>query len=312
MNESTEELLEEVIRKDGNEKPPAPSGKAQSRRARPWLITGGTVIGAGLLAGLAFFIHSAFTYESTDNAFIDGHIVPVSAQVEGKVTRVLVEDNQVVKKGELLLEIDPADYQIKRDQARADLLSAGILARRTSADLARYEKLAQVNEISQQQLDSARADAESARALALRQQAALQKAELDLSRTRLTATEEGRVTKKSVEAGAFVRVGQPLLAIVPVRVWVTANFKETQLDRMAPGQPVTLKVDAFPGRRFEGHVDSLQSGTGAAFSILPPENATGNYVKVVQRVPVKIVIDRGDDDHRLVPGMSVVPSVKIR
>lgn len=268
--------------------------------------------GAGLVFGLAVYMHSAYTHETTDNAFVDGHIIPVSAQVEGKVTNVFVSDNQVVKKGDRLLEIDPPDYEIKRDQARAELSSAESVVRRTTADLARYEQLARTSEITLQQLDNAKADAESARAQELNRQAALRKAELDLTRTTLTADEDGRVTKKSVEVGAFVRMGQPLLAIVPTQVWVTANFKETQMSRMAPGQFVTLKVDAFPSRRFEGHVDSLQSGTGAAFSLLPPENASGNYVKVVQRIPVKIVIDHGDEERRLSPGMSVVPSVKIR
>jgi len=207
-------------------------------------IAGGAAAGVGLLAGLAVFIHSAYIYETTDNAFIDGHIIPVSAQVEGKVTNVFVDDNQVVKKGDRLLEIDPPDYEIKRDQARADLLSAETMAQRTSLDLARYEKLARTNEITQQQLDTAKADVESARAQALKQQAAVRKADLDLSRTTLTADEEGRVTKKSVEVGAFVKVGQPLLAIVPTQVWVTANFKETQLSHMALGQPVTADSKA--------------------------------------------------------------------
>ena len=133
--------------------------------------------------------------------------------------------------------------------------------------------------------------------------------ELDLSYTRITAPEAGKVTKKNAEQRAYVQVGQPLLAIVMDDVWVIANFKETQLTRMRPGQKVTIEVDAFPGRELKGHIDSIQSGTGARFSLLPAENATGNFVKVVQRVPVKIVFDEPVKDMMLVPGMSVVPTV---
>src|SRR4029077_5032858 len=137
--------------------------------------------------------------------------------------------------------------------------------------------------------------------------------ELNLSYTKITAPETGRITKKAVEPGDYVQTGQAIFSIVPDDVWVTANFKETQLTHMRPGQKVTIKVDAFPGRTLEGHVDSIQSGTGERFSLLPPENATGNYVKVVQRVPVKIAIDTPEDPNfRLAPGMSVVPKVTVR
>ena len=136
-------------------------------------------------------------------------------------------------------------------------------------------------------------------------------AELDLSYTRITAPEAGKVTKKNAEIRSYVQVGQPLLAIVTDEVWILANFKETQLTRMRPGQKVTIEVDAFPGREIKGHIDSIQSGTGARFSLLPAENATGNFVKVVQRVPVKIVFDEPVGALMLVPGMSVVPTVHL-
>jgi membrane fusion protein (multidrug efflux system) len=141
----------------------------------------------------------------------------------------------------------------------------------------------------------------------------VQQAELALSYTRVYAPESGYVTRKAVEPGNFVQTGQPLMALVPDRLWVVANFKETQLRDMRPGQPVTIRVDAFPQLRLRAHVDSIQSGTGARFSLLPTENATGNYVKVVQRVPVKILLDETPPaGYRLGPGMSVVPEVRVK
>ena len=160
--------------------------------------------------------------------------------------------------------------------------------------------------VSQSQADTASAEVAQARA-------AVEHAELDLAATQLYAPEAGRVTRKVVEAGAYVQIGQALLTIVPHDVWVVANFMETQLANMRPGQPVEIKVDAYPGKMFKGHVDSVQAGTGSRFSLLPPENATGNYVKVVQRVPVKIVFDVAPaPDSLLSPGMSVVPVVQVQ
>jgi len=173
-------------------------------------------------------------------------------------------------------------------------------------------RLAQAN-TGQQQVAVSQAQAQTADASMEQLQAALDQAELELSYTKIYAPDSGRVANKSVEEGALVQAGQPLLAIVPGDVWVTANFKENQIGRMQPGQPVEILVDAYPDKTFKGHVDSIQPGTGARFSLLPPENATGNYVKVVQRVPVKIVFDEPPDPkHMLAPGMSVEPEVKIR
>ena len=164
-----------------------------------------------------------------------------------------------------------------------------------------------------QQIDVRHADVSSLRAQVEQQQAAVQQAELALSYTRIYASESGFITRKSVEPGDFVQTGQPLVALVSDRLWVVANFKETQLTRMRPGQPVTLKLDAFPQLRLRGHVESVQSGTGAYFSLLPAENATGNYVKVVQRVPVKIVLDEAPPaGYRIGPGMSVEPEVTVQ
>jgi membrane fusion protein (multidrug efflux system) len=192
-------------------------------------------------------------------------------------------------------------------------------ARRAQAQIAAAQaqvqeaqgRLAQAN-TGTQQVAVSEAQAQSAGASIEELQAAVAQAELDLSYTKIYAPDTGRVTHKSVEQGALVQSGQPLMAIVPGDVWVTANFKENQIGRMQPGQPVEITVDAYPGKTFKGHVDSIQAGTGARFSLLPAENATGNYVKVVQRVPVKIVFDEPPDpQHMLSPGMSVLPEVKV-
>jgi len=273
----------------------------------------GIVVGAiALIVGVTLYLHFSH-FESTDDAFIDAHIIPISPKVAGQILTVHVNDNQTVAAGDALLEIDPRDYEAKSTEQRGKVAAAEAEARRASADARRYEEIFKQDEISRQQLDNAEATATAAQAQLERERGALQQAELNLSYTKLVAPEAGRITKKSAEPGSYVQVGQTLMAIVPDRVWVTANFKETQLTYMHPGQKVTIKVDAFPGRAFEGHVDSIQSGTGERFSVLPPENATGNYVKVVQRIPVKILIDTAPDpSFQLAPGMSVVPSVRVK
>jgi membrane fusion protein (multidrug efflux system) len=173
-------------------------------------------------------------------------------------------------------------------------------------------RLAQAN-TAPKQVAVSQAQSETATATTEQLRAEVEQAELELSYTKIYATEAGRVTRKSVEEGALVQIGQPLLAIVPGNVWVTANFKESQIGRMVLGQPVDITVDAYSDKVFKGHVDSIQAGTGAQFSLIPPENATGNYVKVVQRLPVKIVFDEPPDPkHMLAPGMSVVPEVAVR
>jgi membrane fusion protein (multidrug efflux system) len=413
----------------------------------------------GLIFGVRYYLH-AISHESTDDAFIDGHIIRISPKVSGYVVKLLITDNQHVNAGDLLLEIDPRDYEARLAQARANLqsaiarhgaarinveltnvtsgasviqASAGVdqarsnvqtteaqveaarsrlvqaqaqvktaeanveqaLAQvaaaeaeaiRASADVPRYQMLYQKDEVSRQQLDSVVATARAANAQleaarkrvaaarsqvadaqageqsaadSLRQaesqvnesqakvgeargqladansrpqrvaasksqvdvasadveqaQAAVRQAELDLSYTKIYAPEPGRITNRTVEFGEYLQAGDALFSIVPDNLWVTANFKETQLTYMKPGQPVNVTVDAYPGQVFRARVDSLQRGSGAVFSLLPPENATGNYVKVVQRVPVKIVFDDPPDPrYALGPGMSVEPEVKIK
>ena len=404
--------------------PPA-KGLANPRTKR-LLFAGGFVVLAALV-GLFFYYRNR---ESTDDAQVDGHITQISSKVYGRVAAVLVTDNQEVKAGEILVKLDPRDYQAALDQAKAQLAlaesdarSAGVDVPRTQlnvqsgtssadaqlagaqaeltsaqtsydesktsdlawaqanvekskanaalaqADLERYTPLLQKGEISKQQFDAAKANADatasalkadqeklaqaergieiakaqldaakarvlqaqagivSARAdtkqVLMRQadaqgkiakveqaRAAVEAAQLNLEYATVVAPVDGVATHKQVEVGQIVQQGQGLMVVVPLRdVWVTANFKETQLRAMKPGQKAEVKVDTY-GRTFSGHVDSIAGATGAVLSLLPPENATGNYVKVVQRVPVKIVLDPIPQEKAVLrPGMNVVATV---
>jgi membrane fusion protein (multidrug efflux system) len=395
------------------------------------------------VAGFLYWRHSS-QFEETDDAFVDGNITSVSPQVAGRVTRVLVKDNQDVKAGDVLVEIEPTDFasrvtqmeaalkaaqarveasrsdvalvkadsdatlaqakagveaaqatverlqsgvteaeatvrwaQAQVQSAQADVEAAAAEQTRRAADLKRFETI-DPRAMSQQQLDAARAAASSAEALlsaaqkrkaaadaqvaqeesrltgaksavaeahskvaqaqgvlqsaltapqklaaaeaqvktseasAEQARADLQDAQNQLGYTRVVAPVSGRVTRKSIQPGQYVEAGRALLTIVQPEVWVTANFKETQLARMHVGQRVEIRVDMYPGRSFEGKIDSFQSGTGARFSLMPPENATGNFVKVVQRIPVKITFnDDAGAKQLLGPGMSVVPIVRV-
>jgi membrane fusion protein, multidrug efflux system len=419
----------ETTVKTGNEQPVSPgngNGFRDNARTKYFIVAVALVL---LVAGFSVW-HYYSTRESTDDAQINGHIVPISARVGGTVIAVEVNDNQDVKAGTVLVKIDPRDYQVAVEKAKADLANsqaaaqaaatgvpisttttvsqistsqagvemakAGVLvaqkqlgaaqagasaaearlaeaqANHTKAaqDLARMKQLVAKDEISQQQFDAAtaaadatraavasaraqkaeaeqavqvaesrlvqsradldkaeaelrsaqtgpkqvaimRARASSAEARVKEAQAALDQAELNLQYTTVKAPVDGQVSKKTVEVGQVIQDGEPLMALVPLEdIWVTANFKETQLKDMRPGQPVTISVDAYGGREYHGHVQSIAAATGEKFSLLPPENATGNYVKVVQRIPVKILIDKGQDpNHLLRPGMSVTPTV---
>jgi len=387
---------------------------SRNPRLRVGLTIGGIVL---VVAGV--FLWRYFTsYESTDDAQIDGHLNSISARVSGHVQKLLVEDNQYVQAGTPLVQIDPRDYQVAVDRAKAyyaDALAtaqaaqvnvpitsisstsqessaqadvenarAGIAAARkqydaalaqlaqaeannvkAQDDVARYKQLVDKQEISQQQydqavatakasaasVDAARASAaatqqqviqaqaklaqaeanlraartapqqiamtrsrfESAQATAERYKAELEQAELNLQYTLIVAPVSGIVTNRTVEVGQNVQIGQELMKIINLDdIWVTANFKETQLRNVRVGQPVTIHVDAN-GKDYKGHVQSIAGASGAITSLLPPENATGNYVKVVQRIPVKITFDPGETkDHVLRPGMSVEPKVRTR
>ena len=284
---------------------------ARTKGKRPhWGVL--TAVGVLILGAGAAYWHYASAYESTDDAAIEMHVIPISSKVSGQIQTVSVEDNQHVEKGAPLIEIDPSDYKVKLDQARAELAAAKADANRAASDADRAKLLFHRDDLSRQAYEKALADAEVLKARALLAEKKADAAELDLSYAHITAPESGKVTKKNAEQRAYVQIGQPLLAIVTDEAWILANFKETQLTRMHPGQEVEIRVDAFPGRPVRGHIDSIQSGTGARFSLLPAENATGNFVKVVQRVPVKIVFDEPVTDMLLVPGMSVEPTVHIK
>ncbi|MGH9717274.1 MAG: efflux RND transporter periplasmic adaptor subunit [Candidatus Acidiferrales bacterium] len=397
--------------------PPPRSRASHFFRDRPgarWLVIAALIV---LVVGGYFAWRYFSSYESTDDAEIDGYLYPVSARISGYVSNVYVADNQVVKAGQVLVEIDPRNYQVAVDQAQASLSDAKATARAagitvpvtnisthsqiTSAeaeitnaqagitaaeqqsdaaranltadeannvkaqhDLTRYKELIAKKEISEQQYDQAvasaaataaavqaakasvsaaaqavdqararlaeaqadlrsaqtgpqqvnttRARAQAALATVAEKQAALEQAELNLQYTKIVAPVDGEVIR-NVEVGMNVQPGQQLLTVAPIEgLWVTADFKETQLKYMRPGQPAEISVDAN-GRTYKGRVDSIAGSTGARLSLLPPENATGNYVKVVQRIPVKILINQGQNkDHYLRIGMSVEPKVFLK
>jgi len=374
-----------------------------------------------ILGAIFFYWRSTFT-EDTDDAQVDGNLYQVSSRVTGHVVKVYVDDNQTVQAGQLLVEIDPTDYQVALDQAQADLANAQAQAVQASTnvpitsttvttnvttsasdvkgsadmvaqdekqveaatarvdqaranavkaqlDVDRYTPLVQKDVISKQQYDAAvaaaaaskaavleaesdvlaaqnavegarqklaQAQAQSAQSVqnrpgqirveesraaaaeaAVRQaEARVEQARLNLSYTNITAPTAGIVNKKNVEIGANLSVGQDLMTIIPLTdLWVTANFKETQLARMYPCQAVTLKVDAYGARKFSGRVTQIGGATGSMLSLFPPENATGNYVKVVQRIPVRVDftnLQQEDGDYALRPGLSVTPEVEVK
>lgn len=270
-------------------------------------------VGGLLLILVLWFIHQGLCYTSTDDAFIEGHVIPISPKVSAHAMKVLVNDNQEVKAGDLLIELDPNDYRVRDQMAKAELQAAEAEAEKAHTDAARYKKLNTQDEVSKQQLDMAMLRTQIADAKVASAKAHLEQADLEVSYTKIFSPIPGHVTKKSIEVGQLVQAGQPLLAIVSKEKWVIANFKETQLTSMHPGQEVKIQIDTYPHTTFKGRVDSIQRGTGSRFSLFPSENATGNYVKVVQRVPVKIVFEETPDKkYPLALGMSVVPEVKVR
>jgi membrane fusion protein (multidrug efflux system) len=420
MAETTQSPPEEAVRPEPTTKAlPSTEKDFRSGRSRSSAFRIAAVIAVVVLLVVGFFVYRhVSSYESTDDAQVDGHVNSVSARVSGHVIKLNVEDNQYVQAGTVLVEIDPADYQVAYERAKADFedaqataLAAGVSVPITSVnttsqvsateadvnsaragiqvaqqqfqaakaqlqeaeannvkaqnDLARYKQLVDKQEISQQQYDQAvaaskasaatveaaratadatqqqvtqaqgkltqaqanwsnantaprqmqviRARAASALAQAQQKKADMDQALLNLQYTKIVAPVSGVVSNRTVEVGQNVAPGQELMKVINLDdVWITANFKETQLRTMKVGQRVTIDVDAN-GKEYKGKVDSIAGASGARFSLLPPENATGNYVKVVQRIPVKIVLDPGlNNDHVLRPGMSVNPKVWIR
>ncbi|MES2125764.1 MAG: HlyD family secretion protein [Pseudomonadota bacterium] len=349
---------------------PAPAAAGNPPNRKVFVIV-------GLIALVALGVGGRMWYRSanfveTENAYVAGHVTPVSARIAGVVTKVLVEDNQIVKEGDVIAELDPADQRVKVEQIQAQIASAeqqvlqadaqvaqvraqasGAQAQvaqseaqllRAKQDAERYGQLynTQMKAVSKAELDAANASRSSATAdVAARKDAVvaaqaqigaagsardvikaqikvlqtqLKDAQQQLAYNKIVASVPGRIGKRSVEVGARVQAGQQLAAIVQDNVWVTANFKETQLAGLKAGQEVKLTIDAIPGRELTGKLDSFSPASGAQFALLPADNATGNFTKIVQRVPVKIVL-RAEDikslSGRLVPGMSAIAEIKL-
>ncbi|EIB99425.1 MULTISPECIES: HlyD family secretion protein [Pantoea] len=348
----------------------------QPERKRPGkkpLIILAVVVVIMLIVGFWFWFTTR-NIETTDDAFTEGDAVTIAPKASGYVVKLLVNDNQRVKKGDLLVEIDPSDNRAQREQAQAQLGLAVAQLHQAQAQLAlsrvqypaqrdqaladqakaeanllnaqadyRRQRGVDPRATSQRNIDSASAQLRSAQAqlqsakaqvevasqvaLQIRQQetnvearqqqveqakAQLSTADLNLSYTQVRAPYDGFITKRNVQLGTLVQAGSSLFSLVSPDIWITANFKESQLERMNPGDKVEISVDAWPDMKLEGHVDSIQMGSGSRFSTFPSENATGNYVKIVQRVPVKIVIDKGlDPNHPLPLGLSVEPKVTV-
>ena len=301
-----------------------------------------------LLICSGIYLVNEMKYESTDDAYVENISVSVSPKVSGQIENVYIKDNQYVKAGELVATIDSADYKVKVDQAaanyekikynqsnaKANLIAAESNIELAKKDLDRYKNLYDKGAVSKQTLDAAEVKYNNAKAgLTQAQQsllsednktvadadlanakAAKDKAELDLSYTKIYAPQSGTVASRRVEKGMYVNVGSPLFSLVPDEVWVIANFKENQLRYMKPGQKVDIKIDTYPDHVFEGKIDSIQRASGAKSSLFPPENAVGSFVKIVQRIPVKIVFTEKIDKEKynVVPGMSVVPRVRVK
>jgi membrane fusion protein (multidrug efflux system) len=326
------------------------TGNGQKKKKAFMIV--GVVVVIGLIAG---YVYNGYrkTHISTDDAYIDGDIYTIAAKVNGTVKAVLVDANQSIKKGDLLVEIDPADYNVrlmeaqsalnvekakleesetKIASARANLELARVNLKLAETEKNRADKLIREQVIPQERYDRALTTFEVARAQVTAAEEQLRQAEsqkitqaslikqkdataslanLNYEYTKIYAPADGYVTKKNVQPGNQIQAGQPMMAVVSLEgLSILANYKETELENIRPGQEVNITVDSYPGKVFKGKVDSIMAGTGVTFSLFPAENATGNYVKVVQRIPVKITIDPGTDkEHLLRIGMSVVPTV---
>lgn len=295
-----------------------------------------------------YLVIDAYHFQSTDDAYVETTTVQVAPKITGQVVEVYVTDNQRVKEGDLVAKIDDADYKVRLAQAEARyeraLLNqknakANLSASKSNIDVAkkdleRYKNLYADGAVSKQTLDSAQAKYDAALAnLTSSEQAVMSgggskvadaeikelkalkdMAALNLSYTNVYAPQNGTVASRRVEKGMYVQTGAPLFVIVPDNVWVVANYKENQLQHMKVGQPVDIKIDTYPGKTFKGKIDSIQRSSGAKSSLFPPENAVGSFVKIVQRIPVKIVFTEkiNPEEFNIVPGMSVVPKVRVR
>ena len=289
-------------------------------------VVGGIILGIVLLVAFIYWLH-ARNFESTDDAYTTAHVHEISARVAGTIETVNVDDNQIVKTGDVLLVLDQRDFKVAAEQARAQVFerkAAGEQAQanqvKAQQDFDRFSKLGQQQVVSKQDVDNATAALKNANgaltaanADLATAEAALKSAELQLSYTTVIAPADGRIAKKTAESGTRVQAGQVIMAVVEQDVWVLGNFKETQLARMRVGQHADVRIDSIPKHVFSAHIDSLQPGTGSTFALLPPDNATGNFTKIVQRLPVKIVFDEvGEYRDRVVPGLSCEPKIDLR
>lgn len=337
--------------------------KFQKKRIIVPILTGITF----LLFGI-FSIFYSFYYQSTDDAFIEGKVVSIAPKVSGEIVELYVDDNDYVKEGQIIAQIDKRDYEVKVEQAKANLEEAiaeldvrkseiekskanldqanqNLVSNKSKLDFAikdynRYNSLnkygictKQEHESSIKNHDVATANYKESQdktrayqALVKNSQsqhqvtqakidklkAELEQAKLNLEYTTIIAPQEGCVSSRSVEKGNYVQIAQPLMTLVSSKVWVIANFKETQITNMKKGQPVNIKIDTYPHKKFKGQIDSIQKASGAKASLFPPENAVGSYVKIVQRIPVKITFTEDYSNYNIAPGMSVVPTVKVK
>ena len=320
--------------------------QTKKRIGKQRIIAACVLVILGIAVGL--YANNASKYQSTDDAYVEAHMVQVAPKVTGQIIELNVEDNQRIKEGDVVAVIDKDDYRIRFEQADADyqkelanqkVAKANFSAVQSEiavakADLDRYKKLYESGAVSKQTLDNAqtRYDSVSARKTTVEEsilsngqykvadanlkslKAKRDKAELDLRNTEVIAPQSGIVTNKKVEKGAYVGTGSPLFVIVPDEVWVVANYKESQVGKMREGPPVEIRVDAYPEKVFKVKIDRIQRASGAKSSLFPPENAVGSFVKIVQRIPVKIVFDEPIDSSKytIVAGMSVVPKVKVK
>lgn len=348
--------------------PAAPPPVAVPPASRRSLVFGALGLAVLVLIALYFLVPDLYE-KRTNDAYVDAHVVSVIPKVPAYVKKLYVDDNSKVQAGQLLIELDPRDYAVQLEQAKASLADAeGKLqeardqipvadaeiarqraelevaeanAKLAQVNLSRLQSVSDIRAVSSQRVDEGKAAAASTRASVIAAQvrvqaaqaqaklvrsqtataqaavaqarAAVDQAALNLTYTKIYAGEAGSIAKKTVEPGNFVQPGQLLLSVVPEHLYVIANYKETQLTRVRPGQAVAVDVDAFPDLHLRGHVDSIQRGTGSRFALLPPENATGNFVKIVQRVPVKIEFDNpGEAMKWIAPGMSVETRIFIR
>ena len=315
---------------------------------KKYLLFFGIVIIA-IVAGV--LIYEALKYETTDDAYVDTTTVTVSPKVAGQIIQVNIKDNQPVKAGDVVAVIDRVDYKVKLDQANAAYKRALLNQQNAYAnfnassseielakkDVERYQRLYEAGAVSKQTLDKAITNLDSKKAKHMSDEQSIfssnpnnatkvadadlnilkaqqQAAQLAYDYTEVKAPIDGTVSGKKVEVGMMVQPGSPLFVIVPNDVWVVANFKETQLKGMKKDTPVDIKIDAYPKKVFKGKIDSIQRASGAKSSLFPPENAVGSFVKIVQRIPVKIVFTEEIDpeEYQIIPGMSVVPKVKVR